>query len=152
MIYIAHRGNLTGPDPVNENTISHIQNALNNNYNVEIDVWYKDFQLYLGHDYPQHLVELDFLLENKTKLWCHCKNLEALEYLLSFDIHCFVHDKDIATLTSLKYVWTYPSPGLHITNSICVLPEWYEFKIADIKKCVAICTDYVYKCEKIFNF
>ena len=39
MIKISHRGNLYGPDLDKENTVDSIFNAINKNYEVEIDVW-----------------------------------------------------------------------------------------------------------------
>jgi hypothetical protein len=50
MIIISHRGNLYGPDKENENKPDQIQKVLNLGYYVEIDVWFIDEKLYLGHD------------------------------------------------------------------------------------------------------
>jgi len=50
MILISHRGNVSGPNPKMENSPLFIQSALEQGFNVEIDVWYKDKKFYLGHD------------------------------------------------------------------------------------------------------
>ncbi len=149
MYFIAHRGNLFGPNIEKENHPDYILEAISKKFDVEIDVWYINTKLYLGHDKPQYEIELIFLIENKDKLWCHCKNLQAFELLLLNNIHCFVHNTDIATLTNKGYIWTYPN-NLQITNSICVLPEILPQH--SLGKCIGFCSDYVYylreKCSK----
>ncbi len=60
MILISHRGNITGANPSRENSPDYIQEALEADYNVEIDVWYKDKKWNLGHDEPQYEVESNF--------------------------------------------------------------------------------------------
>ena len=55
MIFIAHRGNLSGPQPENENKLAYIQAALDKGFSVEVDVI--DFDEHdtftLGHDNRQ---------------------------------------------------------------------------------------------------
>jgi hypothetical protein len=131
MYFISHRGNLHGPKPKHENSIPYILNAIQKGFDVEIDVWYVNGSLYLGHNEPQYLVpEFKFFKDNAEKLWCHCKNLQALDILLPLGIHCFIHDKDIATLTSKNYIWLYPSKMINVGNNenslndyICKLNE-----------------------------
>ena len=36
-------------------------------FDVEIDVWFKNDQFYLGHDEPQYIVNMEFL--NNSKLF-----------------------------------------------------------------------------------
>jgi hypothetical protein len=109
MKLIAHRGNLDGPLPERENSIAYIQEALLLGYDVEIDVWYINNHLFLGHDNPQYDLELDFLLQNADSLWIHAKNLAALTYLLQYSqLHLFSHDKDEVILTSKRIPWVYP--------------------------------------------
>ena len=50
MILISHRGNLNGPKPLMENSPAYIEIAIKKNFHVEIDVWIKKNNLYLGHD------------------------------------------------------------------------------------------------------
>ena len=105
MIFISHRGNINGINKKFENNPNYIQHAIDKGFNVEIDVWYKDY-FFLGHDKPQYKVSSKFL-EN-TKFWCHAKNLEALEKLQKLRTKYFWHQNDDYTLTSNGYIWTYP--------------------------------------------
>lgn len=137
--FIAHRGNISYRIPELENTKSYIDTAIENNYDVEIDIWSVNNKLYLGHDEPKDEVDLEFLYERHNKLWCHTKNIEALSELIFRGLHCFFHDKDLATLTSKKFIWTYPGEEL-TKNSISVLPET-SYKMQDILGAAGICSD-----------
>ena len=64
MLLISHRGNLNGPNPEKENNPLYVTKALDLGYDVEIDVWLVQDKLYLGHDSPQYLINLDFLKNN----------------------------------------------------------------------------------------
>jgi hypothetical protein len=86
MIFISHRGNLNGKKKESENKPVYIKDAIKKGFNVEIDVWYTD-GFYLGHDRPEFKVSKKFL-ENK-KLWCHAKNLKALEKLQKIKLNIF---------------------------------------------------------------
>jgi hypothetical protein len=144
MILISHRGNLKGPDPQKENSPSYIITALSKGYDVEIDVWFVESKLYLGHDKPQYQIELQFL--QNPKLWCHCKNINALEYLIDHKIRCFFHMTDDVTLTSDGYLWTFPGKKL-TKKSICVMPEVYpnqEYNFA-----AGVCSDFIDDLERI---
>ena len=140
MIYIAHRGNLTGPKMFQENSPDYIQKALSSGFYVEIDVWKQDNKLWLGHDGPVYETTLEFLKSN-DKMICHAKNILALEELILADIHCFSHDTDDVVLTSRKWLWTYPGKFL-TKGSICVMPE---INNDNFEGCMGICSDYVQK-------
>ena len=88
MKYIAHRGNLIGPNPNKENHPNYILEALKQGFDVEVDVWYKDNRFALGHDKPQYTVDLKFL--TNSSLWCHAKNIDALNMMLSYNVNCFL--------------------------------------------------------------
>jgi glycerophosphoryl diester phosphodiesterase len=136
MIIISHRGNLNGSNPFTENSIPAINIALNNGFDVEIDVWFKNNKWYLGHDKPIYSIKESFLQNNK--LWCHAKNLDALSLMLkNKKIHCFWHQNDDFTLTSKNYIWTYPNKEIR-NNSILVLTK--KQKIT--KNIFGICTDF----------
>jgi len=138
MKLISHRGNLTGPDLANENTEAQITLAINNGYDVEVDVWYIDGKLMLGHDGPTHPTTIQFLLQ--TEIWAHAKNLEALEYLLNNCVHCFWHENDARTITSNKFIWTYPGKDT-VKNSVIVeLSDTLRLANTDI---YGVCGDYV---------
>lgn len=144
MILISHRGNVNGKNPERENSPDYILEAMKSGYNVEIDVWYKNNCLYLGHDKPEYKINISFL--NNDKLWCHCKNPEALAKLINprppQEIHCFFHKTDDVTLTSKGYMWGFPKKRI-LKGSICVLPEVAQYKKEDIQQCVGICSDYI---------
>ena len=138
MIYIAHRGNLEGPNPDKENHPDYIKKALTIGYNVEVDVWHKDGKWILGHDEPQYEIEKEFFYNNS--LWCHAKNLDALHQLAMLGVHYFWHQADDIALTSRGYFWTFPGKPL-TTKSIAVMPE--TAKGINFEICAGICTDYI---------
>jgi len=146
MIYIAHRGNLNGPDLENENKPEYLLEAIESGFFVETDLWLINSLLYLGHDEPQYEINIDFLLKIKDKLFCHCKNIAALDFIINNykEIECFYHDKDDCVLTSKNNIWTSPGKEL-FHSSICVMPERSN-KIP--LNCLGVCTDYPLKYKK----
>jgi hypothetical protein len=82
---ISHRGNLDGKSEF-ENTINQILKSIEYGFDVEIDLWYVNNKLFLGHDNPQQECSLEFLNDNSEKLWIHAKNVEACEYFLQQNI------------------------------------------------------------------
>ena len=142
MIFIAHRGNITGPEPEKENHPDHIQNALDKGFDVEIDVWIVKGKYLLGHNEPQYEVTRDFILNEK--FWHHAKNTDALfnlNRINNYFINCFTHDQDDFTITSGGYIWTYPrNLPLNSDQSIAVMPE--RVPEWDWQKAHGVCTDY----------
>lgn len=142
MIKIAHRGNTNGSDIYRENTVAQITNAISSGFDVEVDVWYVNGQVFLGHDGPSILVDKSYIIGISEVAWFHCKNLEALEFFAAElrELRYFWHEEDRFTLTSNNYIWTYP--GQPVTpKSIIVdldLSNWDSYK--DIA--YAVCTDY----------
>ena len=143
MIYISHRGNLNGPDKANENSPNYINDAIMKGYNVEVDVWYKKGDFYLGHDFSDYKINNDFLA--RKNIWCHAKNINALVPLQSIKAHYFWHQKDDVTITSRGFIWTYPGKQL-TANSICVLPEIVNQEQFD---CYGVCSDFVLRYQKL---
>jgi hypothetical protein len=144
MRLISHRGNLNGKKIDLENTPKYIQQALDQNIDVEIDVWVKDSCIFLGHDKPLYEITLSWILERKTKLWLHCKNIEALCYLKTLtteEINFFWHENDTVTLTSKGYLWAFPGKQ-PINESVAVLPELYN---DCVDTCFGVCTDWIVK-------
>ena len=138
MILIAHRGNIDGPNPELENNPFYIDKAIEQGYNVEIDIrgsFYTKF--YLGHDEPLYETDVNFI--GQKKIWVHAKNIEALNELIKLEIHCFWHQDDDVTITSCGFMWTSPDTKL-TEKSICVLPE---INNQSITKCAGICSDYI---------
>lgn len=148
MILISHRGNLIGPDPKRENSISYIQEALDKGYNVEIDIWVENNKLWLGHDLPQYFVNKMWLVLNKKQLWIHCKNIEAINYFSDISLlkvfNYFWHENDTLTLTSKNYIWAYPGKQ-PIKNSIAIMPE---INNDDISQCLGVCSNYIQNYKK----
>jgi hypothetical protein len=136
MILIAHRANLTGPDYSTANTPHQINKVMELGLNCEADVWKVNDDFFLGHDEPKYKTELEFL--KNEKLWCHAKNLEALESMLDNDIHCFWHESDRFTLTSKGYVWTFPGEESGRRSVIVHKEADWENKY----DCHAVCSDY----------
>ena len=135
MIIISHRGNIRGPIPDKENRPSYTDCAIGNGYHVEIDVRSINGELWLGHDEPQYKTTAFFL--NRTSLWCHAKNVEALHHMLLEGIHCFWHEEDAYTVTSNGWIWAYPGqPGTKM--AIAVMPESDQ----DLSNYQGVCSDY----------
>jgi hypothetical protein len=144
MRLIAHRGNITGPNPERENHPDYIWEAIQAGYEVEIDVWFKDGKFMLGHDEPQYDFPFGLIQNYAKSLWIHCKNIEALEVFMDLDargtqINYFWHESDTVTLTSKNYIWAYPGKQ-PIKNSIAVMPE---INNDSIEGCFGVCSDYV---------
>jgi hypothetical protein len=141
MILISHRGNINGPIPEAENRPDYIDNTIRLGYEVEIDMWWINGRIYLGHDEPQYEISDEWLGERIDKLWVHCKNTELLNWIKSTSLHYFWHENDTVTLTSKNYIWAYPGKQ-SIVGSIAVMPELYD---DDISKCIGVCSDYIKK-------
>jgi len=138
MKFIAHRGNILGPNVEYENTPGYILSAIDSGYDVEVDVWYINGKIMLGHDEPTHETTLDFL--QRDEIWAHAKNLPSLEYLLNNTVHCFWHENDERTLTSRNYIWTYPDKDTVPNSVLVVLTEHLNLKDKNI---YAVCGDYI---------
>ena len=145
MIYIAHRGLFNGPSKTSENHPNQIAKALKLGFHVEVDIWYVNKKLLLGHDEPKYPIDDNFI--DPRKFWIHCKNVEALHYFathISEKYNYFWHENDQYTLTSKDYIWTYPGKTL-TDKSIMVMPEHTDYTLLNTKdvKCYGICSDYV---------
>ena len=142
MILISHRGNISGPNPEQENKPEYIAEALKQGYDVEIDVWFKDNKFMLGHDEPQYEFPFELIDQAYPKLWIHCKNIDALSKLNELDpngskVNYFWHENDLGVLTSKSYIW---STNL-INNGILVMPELFDKQ--PIETTIGICSDYI---------
>ena len=142
MIFISHRGNLTGKHP-QENHPDRINYCLSQEVEVEIDVWFVENVFYLGHDKPQYKTDKIFL--NNNHLWIHCKNVETLnQFRFNTNTNYFWHENDTVALTSQRFIWAYPGKQ-PIRKSIAVMPELY---LDDITQCIGICSDYIQNYKK----
>lgn len=153
LIYISHRGNIDKPNPEMENHPDYIQKALDLDYDVEVDVWVINDEIYLGHDEPKYKIDLQWFFDRVGKVWIHCKNKEALILFNSLILYkndklqhnYFWHQNDDYTLTSKRYIWTYPNKELS-EFGIAVLPELYPDW--NISKAIGICSDYIINYKK----
>lgn len=153
MIIISHRGNLRGINESMENRPSYIDSALQLGFHVEVDVRYENNHFYLGHDLPQYIINDNWILSRKNKLWFHCKDLLSAVKLKMMDdtIKFFCHKNDDYVLTSDKKFWVHDLT-LDIDEN-CIIPL---LNSEDVKKNVGlrpygICTDYVYELIDCFN-
>jgi hypothetical protein len=147
MKYIAHRGNMIGKFESYENEPNYIDKAIQEGFDVEVDVWYVNGILWLGHDNPQYGVDFRWFRDRISKLWVHCKNIEAIIYFkeCGYNINYFWHEEDSLTLTSHNYIWAYPGKQ-PIKGSIAVMPE---INNDDISGCTGICSDHIIKYKTI---
>jgi len=138
MLIISHRGNLEGRDPATENDSTQVIKCLGMGFHVEVDVRYEYGQLYLGHDTADYTIDIDFLEDEH--IWCHAKNIEALEVMLKHKgINCFGHNHDKYVVTSNGYIWTAVN-GMRGDRVIVVTNDL-------IQGVAGICTDYPKRLE-----
>jgi hypothetical protein len=138
MEYISHRGNIDGISRQAENSISHIDRAISKGYSVEIDIWKIGLNLYLGHDRPYNIVTLEYLQFHSQKLFLHCKNHDAFEFLNRSDFEIFWHTEEDFCLTSRGRVWAKPF-SCKIKNRIEVQLSYNKgFDTTDL---IGICSD-----------
>jgi hypothetical protein len=149
MKYIAHRGNIEGRKPDLENSPAYIDLALREGYYVEVDVWGTPSGLFLGHDRPEYLVTEEFFEDREWRLFCHCKNVDALSVLQKLQCPSyFFHENDPYTITSNGFIWCYPNCTPPTQNAIIVMPEkWMDIDkfddYATQHNLVGVCSDVV---------
>ena len=149
ILLIAHRGNLSGKKKNLENSPKYIDTAIGKGFDVEIDIRKISDDIFLGHDFAQYKITIDWLNERRNSLWIHCKNFEAINFFsnISNELNFFFHKKDDVVLTSKGFLWTYP--GKEISNkSISVLPEssgknWLEYTTKSKIQPYGYCSDFV---------
>lgn len=147
VILIAHRGNIAGSNPERENNPLYIDTAIEQGYDVEVDIrgsFYTKF--YLGHDEQQYMVTPEWLFERASSLWLHAKDIQALHSLTqqTTNFNVFWHQEDFFTMTTKGFIWTYPGHTL-TPQSICVMPEKFEglYPVHELQNCAGICSDFI---------
>jgi hypothetical protein len=145
---IAHRGLLTGPDTVLENTLEQLRKNFQNQIISEVDIWYQEDTFYLGHDSPTYKISLDWILQNKKYILIHAKNVEAfaifqkLQSRDGIDLHYFFHTSENVVFTSRGYIIPYVGEDVY-DGWIYMMPERTECK--KMKNAVGpgmFCSDY----------
>ena len=143
MKLISHRGNISGRNIHLENDPDYITCTMHSGYDVEIDVWYECDRLWLGHDEPEYKTTIGFLLSNADKLWIHCKNFEALNYLLEEEsLRLFYHEYEDHTIMSNRLIWAH---DINKANGRCIIPlltkesieQWIPIPV------YGVCSDYI---------
>lgn len=133
--FISHRGNINQKIIEMENKPSYIEDALRRGFDVEVDVWHKSGHFFLGHGFPQYQSTLHFL--SNEKIWCHCKNFEAMEELKNTNAHFFWHQTDSFTITSKGYIWCHKEAQWQ-KDCVTVLPDSVS---SEIPNTLGICSD-----------
>ena len=144
MVLISHRGNINGKHEGFENNPNYIDTAIEQGYDVEVDVWFISETFFLGHDEAQYGVTLEWLLKRSENLWVHCKNIDAIEEFKRLEleqritkINYFYHQEDDVTITSHGHLWKYPGIP-QIKNCVSVMPEIHR---ENIEGCYGVCSD-----------
>lgn len=143
MIKIAHRGNINGKLPEMENSPNYVMAAIEKGYDCEIDLWCLKEKFFLGHDGPQYNIGEKFLFDLSSKLWIHCKNLEALKFVSENkgSLNGFWHQEDRYTLTTRGYIWTYPNQPTTTLSILVHLDKWNE--TINHQQLTGICSDFM---------
>lgn len=135
MKIISHRGNIYGINTETENNPTQIDKVIDMGYDVEIDLRIKEDKLFLGHDYCQYEIDIEWLNKRKDKLWVHAKDYDSVIFLKDTDLNWFWHDKDDMTLTSHGYIWSnigkYFEGGITVSLEYTELPDYI----------LGVCTD-----------
>lgn len=144
MRLIAHRGCTNGVKPDLENSPEFIQQAINNGFDVEIDVRKVEDKLFLGHDRPEYKIELEWLLERKDNLWIHTKNFAALSYLMDKDVKIFYHEKEDHTIINNSgLIWSHNLREAKEKSIIPLLSFVDALKYDQYPGVYGICSDFV---------
>ncbi|NYZ17818.1 hypothetical protein HL658_35195 [Azospirillum sp. RWY-5-1] len=138
----SHRGNLSGKSP-RENEPAFILEAIAAGFHVEVDLRFVDGAYFLGHDGPEHPIDLaDF---DREEIIFHLKtpHVPALRHA-----DCFAIENDPYVLTRLGLLWTnYNRPPT--PEAVMCAPELVgderpldEFVRAMRHHAAGICTDH----------
>lgn len=143
--HICHRGNVCGPIKEMENNFGVLIQRAIQGYHAEVDVWYHENNLWLGHDKPEYKITLDWLASSKRRL-IHAKDGKTFEHLLhesgkrGLDLHIFYHTEEDYVLTNKGLVICYPGKPL-LEGSLCMMPERASYKTEEMQKCFSVCSD-----------
>lgn len=138
MKYIAHRGNVNGPNLDHENKIEYLKYASSLGHGLEFDVQCYNNKLYLGHDEPQEKLPLELL--RLSDVFVHAKDIESLEKLLKLNCNVFWHQTDKLTITNFGFIWCFPGVFVNSTQAV-----WLDLHNMDIPENISniygICGD-----------
>ena len=126
MIKIAHRGNYRGRNPLRENTVSYIEEAIAAGFDVMIDVWLLDCTWHLGYDFPGEVIDLSFM--ERPQVWVRARDFPGYVSLHSQKkIHVFWHKDDDFTFTSKGIKWA--DTDVLTRDGVMSFPNTYLIKI-----------------------
>ena len=150
MIYISHRGNLSGINKDLENHPQQIDKAICGGFDVELDLWFDNGQLYLGHDRPDYMIDDKFLIERSQNIWVHAKSIETAKFLISTNLHWFWHEKDKFTLTTKKIPWSFPEIFFEgcVVNQPSDISKFWTERLYNKMNFHAICHDDIVRVKK----
>ena len=94
MLLIAHSGLVSPTSTDKENSIELLEGSMDEGFDVEIDIRYEHNELLLSHDDGRYVVDPQWLVRHRNKLWIRCKSLEALRYFHDTDFNYF-WDQDL---------------------------------------------------------
>lgn len=108
MRIISHRGNVLGPGSNCER--HHVEAALLEGYDVELDVRFHEGRLWIGHDEPLYELPREWVLPAvSSRLWFHAKDARAFDLLTRHGHRAFQHaDEPFATVEPDGVRWLHP--------------------------------------------
>lgn len=122
-ILISHLGNLDGRMPEKENTLAHIQNALDRGFHVCAQIVYRNGAFLLPCARGYELAKPAFL--SSQRVWCCTDDPTAMDALCAINAHSFFITERLPSLTTAQFIWTLP-PHKLASRSIAVFPEFVE--------------------------
>lgn len=149
MRIVSHRGNVRGPGSQCERI--HVEEALLSGYDVELDVRFSTWRLYVGHDEPLYELPRDWIRSDiAERLWFHAKDERAQQALSTVGHHVFMHeDEPNAFVVPEGLMWIHPRCNgnlLDLPMADCILldvaghPRLNKTVLTTLP--YAICTDW----------
>jgi hypothetical protein len=142
--FICHRGNLERKKLSDENIPALLDARIGDGYDVELDVWYKNSQLFLGHDQAEHPITFEWLMQTSKK-YIHTKDAKTLEYLLlrcgreGYNPNIFYHTGEHYSLTTRNHIIVLPGQEI-LAGSVNMMPEMSPI-LKDTRQAFAVCSD-----------
>lgn len=131
-IYV-HRATIKNADKIVErqHNISDINYYLQQTkFGVELDVRMINNQLFLGHDWPEQLLDINneqTIRVNADRILFHCKDINSYCYLSKSNFNCFTLDKDHIGISSKGDIIINASLGIiPINEAIIAMPEHFN--------------------------
>ena len=145
MKIISHRGNINGPDSINENAPAYIDKSLEQGFDAEVDLRRVNNKFFLGHNNPDYEVSIDWLNQRRQNLWIHTKNFSAFENLLELNNNFifFYYSCEPLVLVSNGKIWCHQLEDIS-NPANCIAPLLSKSSLLENKKnnWFGVCTDY----------